>query len=124
GEQAPRPRLEPTRRAADLLGEPQRAYPVIHITGTNGKTTTARIIESILRAYGLRTGLLTSPHLVKLNERIMIDGAPISDETLVAQWDEIQPQLAMIDAELIASGEQELTFFEALTVLAFAAFAD
>ena len=124
GEQAPRPRLEPTRRAADLLGDPQRAYPVIHITGTNGKTTTARLIESILRAYGLRTGLLTSPHLVKLNERIMIDGQPISDETLVEQWGEIQPQLTMVDAELTANGEQELTFFEALTVLAFAAFAD
>lgn len=124
GEQAPRPRLEPTRRAADLLGDPQRAYPVIHITGTNGKTTTARLIESILRAYGLRTGLLTSPHLVKLNERIVIDGDPISDTVLVEQWAEIQPQLAMVDAELVANGEQELTFFEALTVLAFAAFAD
>jgi len=124
GEQAPRPRLEPTRRAADLLGDPQRAYPVVHITGTNGKTTTARLVESILRAYGLRTGLLTSPHLVKLNERIMIDGEPISDETLVEQWEQIQPQLAMVDAELVANGEQELTFFEALTVLAFAAFAD
>jgi len=124
GEQAPRPRLEPTRRAADLLGDPQRAYPVIHLTGTNGKTTTARLIESILRAYGLRTGLLTSPHLVKLNERIMIDGEPIADEMLVEQWDQIQPQIAMVDAELAANGEQELTFFEALTVLAFAAFAD
>lgn len=124
GEQAPRPRLEPTRRAADLLGDPQRAYPVIQITGTNGKTTTARLIESILRAYGLRTGLLTSPHLVKLNERIMIDGESISDEVLVEQWAEIQPQLAMVDAELVANGDQELTFFEALTVLAFAAFAD
>ena len=124
GEAAPQPRLEPTRRAVDLLGDPQRAYPIVHITGTNGKTTTSRLIESILRAYGLRTGLLTSPHLVKLNERIMIDGEPISDETLVEQWDDIQPYLAIVDAELEADGEAPLTFFEALTVLAFAAFAD
>ena len=79
GEAAPRPRLAPTRRAAELLGDPQRSYAIIHITGTNGKTTTSRIAESILRAYGLRTGLLTSPHLVRVNERIMIDGLPISD---------------------------------------------
>jgi len=124
GEAAPQPRLEPTRRAADLLGEPQRAYPVIHITGTNGKTTTSRIIESILRAYGLRTGLMTSPHLVRVNERIVIDGEPISDEALVRNWDDIQPYLLMVDTELEAEGEPPLTYFEALTVLAFAAFAD
>ncbi len=124
GEAAPRPRLEPTRRAADLLGDPQRAYPVIHITGTNGKTTTSRIVESILRAYGLRTGLMTSPHLVRINERIVIDGEPISDEKLVENWDDIQPVLLMVDTELEAAGEVPLTYFEALTVLAFAAFAD
>ena len=124
GEAVPRPRLEPTRRAADLLGDPQRAYPVIHITGTNGKTTTSRMIESILRAYGLRTGLMTSPHLVRINERIVIDGEPISDERLVANWDDIQPYLLLVDTELEAAGEDPLTYFEALTVLAFAAFAD
>lgn len=124
GEHAPRPRLEPTRRAVDLLGDPQRAYPVIHITGTNGKTSTARMIESILRAYGLRTGLMTSPHLVRINERIVIDGEPISDERFIANWDDIQPYLLMVDTELEAAGEPPLTYFEALTVLAFAAFAD
>ncbi len=124
GEAAPQPRLEATRRAVDLLGDPHRAYPVIHITRTNGKTTTARLIESILRSYGLRTGLLTSPHLVKLNERIVVDGDPLSDEKLVEQWDDIQPYLAIVDAELEANDEAPLTFFEALTVLAFAAFAD
>ncbi|HQI66579.1 MAG TPA: Mur ligase family protein, partial [Rhodoglobus sp.] len=70
GEAAPQPRLEPTRRVTELLGDPQRSYPIIHVTGTNGKTTTSRIAESILRAYGLRTGLMTSPHLVRVNERI------------------------------------------------------
>ena len=124
GEQAPQPRLGATRRAAELLGDPQRAYPVIHVTGTNGKTSTSRMIESVLRAYGLRTGLMTSPHLVRLNERIVVDGEPISDELLVANWDDIQPYLTMVDTELETAGEQPLTFFEALTVLAFACFAD
>ena len=124
GEAAPRPRLAPTRRALDLLGDPQTAYPIIHITGTNGKTSTSRIAESILRAYGLRTGLLTSPHLVRLNERIVIDGQPISDEFLAANWADIQPYLQMVDAELLANGDEPLTFFEALTALAFACFAD
>lgn len=124
GESDPRPRLEPTRRALDLLGDPQNSYPIIHIAGTNGKTSTSRISESILRAYGLRTGTLTSPHLVRLNERIMIDGEPIDDESLAANWQDIQPHLSMVDSELAAAGEGALTFFEALTVLAFACFAD
>lgn len=124
GEANPQPRLGPTRRVAELLGDPQRAYPIIHVTGTNGKTTTSRIAESILRAHGLRTGLLSSPHLVRMNERIVIDGEPIANEALVANWDDIQPYLAMVDAELEAAGELPVTFFEALTVLAFACFAD
>ncbi len=124
GESAPRPRLEPTRRAVELLGDPQRSYPIIHVTGTNGKTSTSRITESILRAYGLRTGLLTSPHLVRVNERIVIDGRPISNRALAANWADIQPYIGMVDVELAASGQERLTFFEALTVLAYASFAD
>jgi len=124
GEAAPRPRLAPTRRAVELLGDPQRSYPIVHITGTNGKTSTSRMIESILRAYGLRTGLMTSPHLVRVNERIVIDGRPISNEALVANWEDIRPYLEMVDAELREADEEPLTFFEALTVLAFASFAD
>lgn len=124
GESAPRPRLEPTRRVLELLGDPQAAYPVIHITGTNGKTSTSRIAESILRAYGLRTGLMTSPHLVRLNERIVIDGESISNEALAANWADITPYIEMVDAELEAAGDEKLTYFEALTALAFASFAD
>ncbi|MCU1418254.1 MAG: bifunctional folylpolyglutamate synthase/dihydrofolate synthase [Schumannella sp.] len=124
GEANIRPRLEPTRRAAELLGDPQRSAPVVHITGTNGKTSTSRMIESLLRATGLRPGLLTSPHLVRLNERIVIDGIPISNEALARNWDDIAPYLLIVDTELQAAGEEPLTFFEALTVLAFAAFAD
>jgi dihydrofolate synthase / folylpolyglutamate synthase len=124
GEGAPRPRLEATRRAAELLGDPQRAYPVIHITGTNGKTSTSRMIESILRAHGLRTGMLTSPHLERVNERIVIDGEPISNSAFVSNWRDIRPFLDITDAELEFQDDQPLSFFEALTLLAFAAFAD
>lgn len=124
GESAPQPRLEATRRATELLGDPQRSAPVVHITGTNGKTSTSRMIESLLRAAGLTTGLLTSPHLVRVTERIMIAGRPVSDEAFARNWDDIRPYLLMVDAELIANDEPPLSFFEALTVLAFAIFAD
>jgi dihydrofolate synthase/folylpolyglutamate synthase len=124
GEAAPQPRLEPTRKACEMLGDPQRSAPVVHITGTNGKTSTSRMIEAILRAAGLRTGLLTSPHLVRVNERIVIDGIPVSNEALVRNWRDIAPYLAIVDAELVANGDEALSYFEALTVLAFAVFAD
>jgi len=119
-----RPRLEPTRRAVELLGDPQHSYRVIHVTGTNGKTSTTRFIERILREMGLRTGRFTSPHLVKFTERISIDGEPVSDEVLWEVWQDTKPLLEIIDAELEANGEGRLTFFEALAALAFAVFAD
>ena len=119
-----RPRLEPTRRAVELLGDPQRAYRVIHVTGTNGKTSTTRFIERILREHGLRTGRFTSPHLVRLNERMSIDGEPVSNERLFTVWQEIKPLIEIIDAQLEAEGDTKLTFFEALAVLGFAVFAD
>lgn len=119
-----RPRLEPTRRAVELLGDPQRSYRIIHITGTNGKTSTSRIIERILREHGLRTGRFTSPHLINLNERIALDGEPISNEILYEVFKDIEPVLDMVDKELLQQGDSRLTFFEALAVLAFAAFAD
>jgi len=124
GEANVRPRLAPTRRAVEILGDPQRAYPVIQIAGTNGKTSTSRMIESLLRAHGLRVGLFTSPHLERFNERIVIDGEPISDESLVANWQDVEPYIRMTDAELAEQDEPPLSFFEAITVLAYAAFAD
>jgi dihydrofolate synthase / folylpolyglutamate synthase len=124
GEQAPEHRLSATRRAVELLGDPHLSYPVIHITGTNGKTSTARMTESIVRAHGLRTGLMTSPHLVSIRERIVIDGEPIAADRFVENWDDIAPILEMTDEELTAKGELPLTFFEALTVLALACFAE
>lgn len=124
GEQWVQPRVERTRRVLELLDDPQRTYRVIHVTGTNGKTSTARLAESIVRAHGLRTGLFTSPHLERFTERIMIDGEPIEDALIADAWDEIEPFVDLVDAELDASGDAPLTFFELLTVLAFIAFAD
>ncbi|PDQ34416.1 MAG: dihydrofolate synthase [Candidatus Lumbricidophila eiseniae] len=123
-EGSPQPRLAPTRRAVEILGDPHLVAPVIHLTGTNGKTSTSRMIESLLRATGLRTGMLTSPHLLYFTERICIDGEPIADEAIVRNWAEVKPIIGLVDAELRATDELPLTFFEALTVLAFACFAD
>lgn len=124
GEANPRPRIEPVRRLAELAGSPQLSYPVIQVAGTNGKTSTSRAIESLLRAHGLRTGLFTSPHLLTFTERFQLDGEPVSDEVLDSVWQEIQLPLQVVDAELESSGMGKITFFEALAVLAFALFAD
>ncbi|WP_295854185.1 folylpolyglutamate synthase/dihydrofolate synthase family protein [uncultured Microbacterium sp.] len=124
GEQWVQPRVERTRRVLELLADPQRTYRVIHVTGTNGKTSTSRMIESLLRAMGLRTGLFTSPHLERFTERILIDGEPVADAAIADAWDEIQPFVDMVDDELSASGDAPLTFFELLTVLAFVVAAD
>ncbi|WP_159500013.1 folylpolyglutamate synthase/dihydrofolate synthase family protein [Microbacterium sp. 18062] len=124
GEQWVQPRVERTRRVLELLADPQRTYRVVHVTGTNGKTSTSRIVESLLRSYGLRTGLFTSPHLERFTERITIDGEPIADDAVADAWDEIEPFVDLVDAELVAAGDAPLTFFELLTVLAFVAFAD
>lgn len=118
------PRLAPLFRAMEVLGEPNKAFPIIHITGTNGKTSTARMIEAGLRAHGLSTGRYTSPHLSKVTERISINGEPVSDETFVRIWDEIRPYLEIVDNELVAEGQPRLTYFECVTILGFAIFAD
>lgn len=124
GEANPRPRIEPVRRLAEMAGSPQLSYPVIQVAGTNGKTSTSRAIESLMRAHGLRTGLFTSPHLVDFTERFQIDGEPIDPELLASAWQELQLPLQLVDAELEAAGQGPITFFEALAVLAFTAFAD
>ncbi|WP_434923203.1 bifunctional folylpolyglutamate synthase/dihydrofolate synthase [Glutamicibacter sp. PAEs-4] len=118
------PRMAPMFRAMEILGEPNKACPVIHITGTNGKTSTARMIESLLMAHDLRTGRYSSPHLISVTERIAIDGAPVEDDSFVRVWDEISPFLEIVDAELVERGENKLTYFEAVTILAFAVFAE
>jgi dihydrofolate synthase/folylpolyglutamate synthase len=104
----------------DALGSPQRTYPSIHITGTNGKTSTARMADSLLRAHGLHTGRYTSPHLETIRERICLDGEPISEERFVATYQEVAPV-----AELVESRYAErMTYFDMTTAMAFAAFAD
>jgi dihydrofolate synthase/folylpolyglutamate synthase len=124
GERWVQPRVERTRRVLELLDDPQKTYRVVHVTGTNGKTSTSRMIESLVRAHGLRTGLFTSPHLERFTERIMIDGEPIDDAAVADAWDEIVPFVDIVDAELASEDDAPLTFFELLTVLAFVAFAD
>lgn len=124
GERWVQPRVERTKRVLELLDDPQKTYRVVHVTGTNGKTSTSRMIESLVRAHGLRTGLFTSPHLERFTERIMVDGEPIDDAAVADAWDEIAPVVDLVDAELAASDDAALTFFELLTVLAFVAFAD
>ncbi|MDQ1706452.1 MAG: dihydrofolate synthase / folylpolyglutamate synthase [Frankiaceae bacterium] len=104
----------------DLLGSPQRAYPSIHITGTNGKTTTARMIDALLRGFGVRTGRYTSPHLESVVERIALDGRPIDAERFAAAYDDIAPYVDLVDAR----HPDRMTFFELLTAMAFATFAD
>ncbi|MFG1882202.1 bifunctional folylpolyglutamate synthase/dihydrofolate synthase [Micromonospora sp. NPDC049102] len=104
----------------DLLGSPQRAYPSIHLTGTNGKTSTARMIDSLLRAFGLHTGRYTSPHLETVRERISLDGEPVSEERFAAVYGEIKPLAELVDAR----SDEPLTYFDMTTALAFATFAD
>ncbi len=119
-EHAIEPTLERMAALVSVLGDPQRSYPVIHITGTNGKTSAARMIESLLRARGLRTGLFTSPHLSSIRERIVIDGQPVSAEAFVTAYEELAPYLALVDGRQAS----QLSFFEVLAGMAFAIFAD
>lgn len=120
----PETRLEPSldriRLFTHLLGDPQRAYPVVHLTGTNGKTSTSRMIDTLLQALELRTGRFTSPHLERMSERICVDGAPLSDEEFVHAFNDVAPYTHLVD-------EQEpypLSFFETIVAMAYAAFAD
>ncbi|MBS2961692.1 bifunctional folylpolyglutamate synthase/dihydrofolate synthase [Actinocrinis puniceicyclus] len=120
----PETRLEPSRDRIedlmDLLGSPQRSYPSIHITGTNGKTSTARMIDALLRALNLRTGRTTSPHLEQMRERICLDGEPISRERFVEVYRDVQPFAELVDKRR----PHPLSFFEMITGMAYAAFAD
>jgi dihydrofolate synthase/folylpolyglutamate synthase len=117
-------KISPSRhrieRLLDVLGQPQRSYRAIHLTGTNGKTSTARMIDELLRGFGLRTGRYTSPHLSSMTERIVLDGEPVTDRVFADGYDEIAPYLQLVDA----TADIELTFFEAVTGLALAIFAD
>jgi folylpolyglutamate synthase/dihydropteroate synthase len=114
------PTLDRIEALVTLLGDPQRAFPVVHVTGTNGKTSTTRMTETLLRERGLRTGRFTSPHLVSMRERICVDGEPLSAERFIELYDEIVPYVELVDSQQPAP----LSFFEVLTGMMFAAFAD
>ncbi|MGY1697188.1 bifunctional folylpolyglutamate synthase/dihydrofolate synthase [Geodermatophilus sp. SYSU D00814] len=120
----PETRLEPSlaRIAAlvDLLGDPHRAYPVVQVAGTNGKTTTARMVDELLRGFGLRVGRFTSPHLQSVRERIVLDGEPVSEERFVETYDDIAPYVRLVDA----AGEHPMSFFEVVVGMAYALFAE
>ena len=114
------PSLDRIAALVDWLGHPQRTYPVVHVTGTNGKTSTARMIDTLLREFGLRTGRFTSPHLESLRERISFDGLPIDAERFVSTYTELVPFFGLVDD----AGEIPLSFFEVMVGLAYAAFAE
>lgn len=120
----PETRLEPSldriRAFTELLGEPQHAYRVVHLTGTNGKTSTSRMVDALLRALDLRTGRFTSPHLETINERISVDGEPLDDEAFVRAFNDIAPYTHLVDEDQ----PHPLSFFETVVGMAYAAFAD
>src|SRR5919205_562697 len=120
----PETRLQPSlariSALVDLVGSPHRAYPVVHVAGTNGKTTTARMVDELLRGFGLRVGRFTSPHLQSLRERIVLDGEPVSAERFVETYSDIAPYVQMVDA----GGEHPMSFFEVMVGLAYALFAE
>lgn len=114
------PDLDRMRALSDLLGEPQRSYPSLHITGTNGKTTTAAVATQLLRGAGLRVGTYTSPHLQSVVERIALDGKPITEKQFAEVYEYLEPFLGIVDER----GPERVTWFEALTMLAQVWFAD
>ncbi|WP_239332081.1 folylpolyglutamate synthase/dihydrofolate synthase family protein [Frankia sp. CiP3] len=114
------PDLDRMRDLVDLLGQPQRAYPSIHLTGTNGKTSTARMVDSLLCAFGIRPGRYTSPHLESVTERICLAGRPAPAATFTQAYDDVIPYVELVDSR----HPERVTFFELLTAMAFAAFAD
>lgn len=127
-ERAPEHKVQPSiQRVADcldMMGNPQRSFRAVHITGTNGKTSTARMVEALLRERGLRTGRFTSPHLNSVRERISIDGQAISAAAFIQAWEDVAPFVAWVDEQSQAEGGPRMSFFEVFTVMAYAAFAD
>jgi dihydrofolate synthase / folylpolyglutamate synthase len=118
------PSLDRIATLVDVLGSPQRSYPVLHVAGTNGKTSTVRMIDALLTALGLRTGRYTSPHLQSVTERIGLDGEPVSVRRYLDTYQDIEPYVGMVDKRSAERGEPALSKFEVLTAMAFAAFAD
>ncbi len=119
-EHMPEPSLDRIRAICDLLDDPQLRHPSIHVTGTNGKTTIARIAAALACAHGVTTGLFTSPHLLEVRERLSVCGSEISEQEFAEEWEHLEPILDVVDAR----GMGETTYFEVVTALAFLWFAD
>ncbi len=116
------PSLSRVQAVMDLMGDPQHSVPVIQVAGTNGKGSTAIMIDALLRASGLRVGRFASPHLTDARERIVIDGDPVSEDRFDEIWEEIRPFVEMVDDQKLDG--VDLTFFEVITAMAYATFAD
>lgn len=120
----PETRLEPSLDRilafTELLGDPQTTFRSIHLTGTNGKTSTSRMVDTLLRALDLRTGRFTSPHVQRINERVSVDGEPLDDEAFVRAFNDVAPYVGLVDADQ----PHPVSFFETMVALAYAAFAD
>jgi dihydrofolate synthase/folylpolyglutamate synthase len=114
------PSLERISHLAELLDHPERTAPAVHLTGTNAKTTTARMLAALLAAFGVGAGIYTSPHLQDVRERVALTGRPISTVEFAETWTYLQPYLAEVDR----AHDQPVTFYEALTALAFTWFAE
>ncbi len=119
-ESAVEPSLEQIRAVVDLLGDPQAAFPVVHVTGTNGKTSTVRLLDAVLREHALTTGRFTSPHLHGIRERICVSGEPLAAAQFVAAYDEVAPLVELVEAR----GGARMNFFQVLVAMAYVAFAD
>ena len=130
GEGRIQPTLERISALVDLLAHPERTYRAIHLTGTNGKTSTARMVDELVRAFGLRAGRFTSPHLSEITERIVVDGEPVSARTFVEGYRELKPYVDLVDAQFAApsverpEGGPALSFFEVMVGLGYSIFAD
>jgi len=118
-EHLPKPDLDRMRALATLLADPQLTYPTIHVTGTNGKTTTARLASAVACAHGLTTGLFTSPHLDSVTERFQVCGEPMAEETFGEEFEHLLAYLRTVDEQV-----GRVTYFEALAALAYLSFAD
>mgnify|MGYP002735258738 FL=1 len=118
------PSLERVQEVLYILGDPQDLYPIIHVAGTNGKTSTTRLASALLSGFGLRSGTFTSPHLQSVRERIQVNGQPLSAKEFLAAWRDVEPYIQMVDDKAKEAGGPQVSYFEALTITALAAFAD
>ncbi|WRS30067.1 folylpolyglutamate synthase/dihydrofolate synthase family protein [Actinomycetaceae bacterium MB13-C1-2] len=118
------PTLDRVQQVLYILGDPQDAYPILHIAGTNGKTSTTRLSSALLSGFGLRVGAFTSPHLTSVRERIQVNGQPLSAREFLSAWQDVSPYIDMVDEKADEAGTPKISYFEALAITALAAFAD